>query len=157
MGAAVDRVDVVGEGEDVLGVGVVVLESDLDARRALPPLDVDRPMVEGLLVLVQVAHEADQAAFEVERLLVDRRLPLVDERDPDLLVEVGRLAQPLRDDVEVEIEVLEDLGVWLEVGRRSVPTISTSEVTHWARRLATCVALPEDLAIARRLDMQPLG
>ena len=42
VGAAVDRVDVVGEGEDVLGVRVVVLEGDLDGRRALAPLDVDR-------------------------------------------------------------------------------------------------------------------
>ena len=33
VGAAVDGVDVVGEGEDVLGVGVVVLEGDLDRRR----------------------------------------------------------------------------------------------------------------------------
>ena len=44
--AAVDRVDVVGEGEDVLGVAVVVLERDLDRGRALLPLDVDRPVVE---------------------------------------------------------------------------------------------------------------
>ena len=36
---------------------------------ALAPLDVERPMVERRPVLVQVAHEADQAALEVEGLL----------------------------------------------------------------------------------------
>ena len=41
--AAVDRVDVVREGEHVLGVGVVVLEGDLDHRRAVALLAVDRP------------------------------------------------------------------------------------------------------------------
>ena len=40
--AAVDRVDVVGEGEHVLGKAVVVLEGDLDARAVDEPLDVDR-------------------------------------------------------------------------------------------------------------------
>jgi hypothetical protein len=35
VGAAVDGVDVVGEGEDVLRVRVVVLEGDLDGGRAL--------------------------------------------------------------------------------------------------------------------------
>ena len=40
--AAVDGVDVVGEREDVLGVGVVVLEGDLDGGPAFASLDVDR-------------------------------------------------------------------------------------------------------------------
>ena len=69
VGAAVDGVDVVGEGEDVLGVGVVVLERDLDLRRAFAALDVDGPLVEHVLALVQVPDEADEAALEVEALL----------------------------------------------------------------------------------------
>ena len=40
---AVRGVDVVGERQDVLGVGVVVLEGDLDGGRALAAVDVDRP------------------------------------------------------------------------------------------------------------------
>ena len=71
--AAVDGVDVVGEREHVLGVGVVVLEGDLDGGAALAPLDVDRPVVEDLLVPVQVPDEGLQAALEVERALaIDR-------------------------------------------------------------------------------------
>ena len=75
--AAVDRVDVVREGEDVLGVRVVVLERDLDRGRAFAPLDVDRAVVERLLVPVEVADERHEAALEVERPLAVHAL--VDE------------------------------------------------------------------------------
>ena len=69
MGAAVDRVDVVREREDVLGVGVVVLERDLDHGLPSRALDVDRAGVQGLLVPVEVAHEGLEPALEVERPL----------------------------------------------------------------------------------------
>ena len=93
MGAAVDRVDVVGEREHVLGVGVVVLERDLDGGAALAALDVDRARVEDLLVPVEVADERLEAALEVEGPLAI--VALVDERDPDALGQVGRLAEAL--------------------------------------------------------------
>ena len=93
--AAVERVDVVGEREDVLRVGVVVLERDLDGGPAFSPLDVDRPGVEDFLVPVEVAHERLQAALEVEGALPI--VALVDERDPDALGQVGRLAKALAD------------------------------------------------------------
>ena len=69
VGAAVDRVDVVGEGEHVLRVRVVVLEGDLDGRPAFAALDVDRPRLEDLLVPVEVPDEGLEAALEVERAL----------------------------------------------------------------------------------------
>jgi hypothetical protein len=93
VGPAVDRVDVVRECEDVLGVRVVVLEGDFDGGRSLPLLAVDRAGVEDLLVPVQMPHERDEAALEVERpLSID---PLVEQGDPDALREVRRLSQPL--------------------------------------------------------------
>ena len=46
-------------GEHVLGEAVVVLERDLDARRAHHALDVDRPPVEHVAPAVQVPHEAE--------------------------------------------------------------------------------------------------
>ena len=73
VGAAVDGVDVVGEGQHVLGVRVVVLEGDLDRGRAFLALDVDRAVVERLLVPVEVPDEGLEAALEVERALaIDR-------------------------------------------------------------------------------------
>ena len=117
VGPAVDRVDVVGEREHVLGVRVVVLEGDLDGRAALAPLDVDRAVVEDLLVPIEVPDERLEAALEVERALaID---PLVDERDPHLLGEVGGLAQPLADQVERVLGGLEHLRVGHEARRAS--------------------------------------
>src|SRR5882757_6864245 len=81
VGPAVDGVDVVGEGEDVLRVRVVVLEGHLDERGAESLLAVDRPVVERLLVPVQVADEGDEATLEVEGTLAISAL--VDEGDPD--------------------------------------------------------------------------
>ena len=55
--AAVDGMDVVGEGQHVLGEAVVVLERDLDAGAVDDLLDVDGPRVEHVAPPVQVPHE----------------------------------------------------------------------------------------------------
>ena len=116
--AAVDRVDVVGEGEHRLGESVVVLKGDLDAGGADQALDVDRPRVEHVAAPVQVPHEAGDAALEVEVLLgVD---PLVSQADPEALVQVRRLAKPGADRLPAEVERLEDLRIGLEEGPRPV-------------------------------------
>ena len=93
MRAAIDRVDVVGEGEHVLRVGVVVLEGNLDRGTAFSSLDIDGARLEDLLVAVEMAHEGLQAALEVERSLAVAAL--VDEGDPDALGQIGRLAETL--------------------------------------------------------------
>ena len=60
-------------------------------------------------------------ALEVEVLLaVD---PLVDEPDPDALVEVGRFAQPGADRLPREVERLEDLRVGLEERPRAAAAV----------------------------------
>ena len=51
-----------------LGEAVVVLQRDLDRVPSICALDVDRARVDRLTVLVQVAHERDDAALEVERV-----------------------------------------------------------------------------------------
>ena len=154
MGAAVHGVDVVGEGEDVLGVPVVVLQGDFDDGRAILSLDVHRPVVEDFLVLVEVAHEADQATLEVEGLLARRRLTLVAEGDPDPLVQVGRLAEPLRDRLEAPVQGLEDLAVGHEDGRRPM-AIRAAQLAHRTGGLAALVALAPDAAVAFRLHIHP--
>ena len=47
MRAALDGVDVVGEGEDVLGVAVVPLQRDLDVDTVARALQVDHVGVDG--------------------------------------------------------------------------------------------------------------
>ena len=56
---------------------------DLDGGRAITPLDGDGSLAQRLLVLVEVAHEARDAALEVERALPPGLLALIDEADVD--------------------------------------------------------------------------
>ena len=134
---AIDRVDVVGEGEDVLGVRVVVLDRDLDLRPAKASIDVDRLVVEGLLVAVEVPHERLEAALEVERSLAIGAP--VDERDPDALGEVRGLAQVLRDRVELELGALEHQGVGAEPRLCPTPVALRSDLLDRTRRLSALV------------------
>ncbi len=152
--ATVDRVDVVREREDVLGVGVVVLQGDLDGGRALASFDVDRAVVEGFLVPVQVPHERLEAALEVEGpLTID---PLVDERDPDALREVGGLPESLRDELERVLRGLEHLGIGPELGSGASPVALRPDLRDRPLRLAANVFLGPDAPVAGRFDPQEL-
>ena len=151
---AVDRVDVVREGEHVLRVRVVVLEGHLDDRRAFALLAVDRALVERLLVAVQVADERDEPALEVERALaVD---PLVAKGDPDALGQVRRLAQALGDEIERVFRRLEHLAIRPEAGRGSPTLVRGSDLLDRRRRLAPGVFLGVDRAVAGRFHPHPL-
>ena len=149
------RVDVVGEGEDVLGERVVVLQGDFDGRRPVALLDRDRAGVQDLLVAVQVPHERDQPALEVERALAVGSL--VEQRDPEALVEVRRLAKPLRDGVEAVVDRVEDLGVGPEGRPRAPPAALRPDLRDRRGGLAPDVLLGPDVAVARGLHAQPLG
>ena len=63
VGAAVRRGDVVGEGIDVLRVGVVILHGHFDQDAVLDAFGVDRFREQHLLVLVQELDELPQAAL----------------------------------------------------------------------------------------------
>ena len=105
--AAFVRVDVVRERVDRLGVAVVPLQRDLGVDAVLLAAHVDRLLVDRRLVLVQVRDERDDAALVVE--LVALAVALVVERDEDAAVQERELAQPLRERVEAEDGGLEDL------------------------------------------------
>ncbi len=72
-------------------------------------LDVDRPGEEHFAVLVEVPHEALDAALEVESHL--DVVAVVDESEPEAFVQVGGLAEALQQDHGVEVDVLEDVVV----------------------------------------------
>src|SRR5688572_4601569 len=107
--AALVRIDVVGEGEDQLGVAVVPLQRDLGVDTILHAAHVDRLVVDVRLVLVQVLDERHDAAVVLE--LVALAVALVVERDQDAAVQEGELAQPLRQRVEAVLGGFEDLSV----------------------------------------------
>ena len=104
--AALVGVDVVGERVDRLGVAVVPLQRDLGVDPVLVAAHVDRLLVHRRLVLVQVRDERDDAAFVVE--LVALAVALVVERDEHAAVQERQLAQALRQHVEAEDRRLED-------------------------------------------------
>jgi len=115
--AAVLLRNVVGEGEQVLGVGVVPLHRHLDPdRRAGHGRfggDVEDVRVQDRLGLVDVLDEAPDAAGEGKVLFLAGAL--VVEPDAHAVVEERELAQPLGQDLVVELDDAEDRLVGQEM------------------------------------------
>ena len=134
MRAAFVRVDVVREGVDRLGVAVVPLQRDLGVDAVLLAAHVDRLLVDRRLVLVQVRDERDDAAFVVK--LVVLAVALVVQRDDDAAVQERELAQPLGERVEAEDGRFEDLRVGLEGDLGAAPLGRAGHLEVAARRAA---------------------
>ena len=110
VGAALGRVDVVGEGEDGLVVGRVPLHRHLDLTVGRLVVEEDDRAVDRVLVAVDVLDEVAHAAFVLEGDALALGA-LVGELDAQVLGEEGRLAQALREHAEVEVDLFEDVGV----------------------------------------------
>src|SRR3984893_3145376 len=153
MRAALAGVDVVGEGEHALLVAVVVLERDLDLDVVLLPLEEEHFRVDRRLVLVQVFDELDDAALVEEG--VARPVALVLDDDLESLVEERELAQTVRERVEGEHGLLEDLAVRLEAHDGPVlrGLLPHGELAGGHPAL---VALRPHVALATDLDLEPL-
>src|SRR5262245_25786006 len=154
MCAALDRVDVVGEGVDALGVAVVPLHGDLDVDAVARALQVDDVGVDGRLGAVEMPHEGHDPALIEE--LVRLAVALVRDRDADAPVEERQLAEALRQDVEAELRGLEDQAVRLE-GDPGAALVRDPGLLDRRVRLTPLVALLVDLAVAADLDLEGLG
>ncbi len=108
--AALRRVDVVREREDRLDVEPVPLHRDLDGALLVLAFEVDDVLVDRVLGRVHVRDEVPDPALvlELDRLAAGA---LVGEDDVQPRGEEGRLAQPLRQRLGRELELLEDLRV----------------------------------------------
>ncbi len=120
MGSAIDGVDVVGEGEDGLGVGVVVLQRDLHGDAITLGFHVDGLVVEHLFAFVDVPDKLCDPARVLELLvlgLAGLRIgsALVGEMNLEAFVEEGELTQALSEGVVVELGYGEDGLVGQEV------------------------------------------
>jgi hypothetical protein len=97
--AAVDRIDRIGEGENVFGVGVVILQRDFHFHLIALAFHVNRRVVENAFAAVQMLHKFGDAAGEAEfGLLVGATL--IFERDLQALVEEGEFAKTLGERVK---------------------------------------------------------
>ena len=150
MRTALVGVDVVGEGEQGLLVGVVPLHGDLDLADVARLLDVDDLLVQPLAgaLAVQVLDEVDDAAVVLETRL-EALAALVPEVDLEALGEERHLAEALLEDRAVVVDRLEDLEIRHEgdagpaaVGRRALLERPTGLAALVG--LAMLVAVPPD-------------
>ena len=111
--AAFVRVDVVREGVDRLRVAVVPLQRDLGVDAVLLAAHVDRLLVDRRLVLVQVRRRTRRCRLRSGTCgsSPSRSSSSVIE---DAAVQERELAQALRERVEAEVDGFEDLRVRLE-------------------------------------------
>ena len=154
VGPPLMGVDVVGKGEDLLVIAVVVLHGYFRLHPPLLPFEVDRFRVDGGLVLVEILHEGDDPPFVEE--LMDLLGPFVGDLDPHPGVQEGHFPQPLGEDVEGKLGGLEDLAVG-EEGDLRPPLLGLADHCQRTLRHPAAVRLAEDLAIPANLQLQPLG
>ena len=118
--ASVHGVDVVGEAEHGLGVGVVVLQPDLHDYAAALGFHVDGLVMQHLLAAVQMLDELSDATVVLE--LGGLRLArfrisgaFVGQRDQQAFVQESQFAQALRQGVVVVFRGGKDASVGQEV------------------------------------------
>ena len=152
--AALDRVDVVGEGQHRLAVAVVVLQRQSQLQ---PGLFVDLAdhgwTAKRGLALVQVLHESDQALVVLEDVLLLRRFVL--EADAEAFVEVGQLPQPGGHEVVAECAIGEDLRVGHE-GDLRAGLLAMTDRLELGLSLASLELHEVNVPVAADLHLHPL-
>lgn len=94
MRAAVNRIDVIGEGEDLLVIRIVVLHRNFDGQvifRSRSFFKIYRLGMKNVLVLVEMLDEFGDAALIEEFVFLFRFGTLVSDRDPDAFIEESLL------------------------------------------------------------------
>ena len=151
---AFDGVDVVGEAVDVFSVALVPLQGDFDLEVLLLALEIYHLGMDRGFGPAQVLDELRDTTAVAEGVLLLRAL--VVDADAHAAVEEGQFAQPLRQDVEAEVELLEDERVRLE-GHLRAALPRGADLFQRALRLAAVIALHVDLAVALDLDLERFG
>ena len=158
MGSAIDGVDVVGKGEDGLGVGVVVLQRYLHGDAVALCLHVDRLLVQHLFALVDVLDKLCDPAGVLELLvlaLAGLRIggALVGEMNLKAFVKEGELTQALSEGVVVELGYGEDGLVGQEVDF-SAAAFAWAHLAELGRGCALGVVLLPGEVVTPDLDVE---
>src|SRR5256885_6229347 len=157
MRAALVRVDVVGEREQVLLVGVVPLHRDLDLAGLALVVEVDDLLVDRVAraLRVDVLDEVDDAAVVLEAG-VEGLAALVPEVDPQTAGEERHLAEALLEDRAVVLDRLEDLEVRQE-GDRGAALVGLLALLEVPPRDAALVRLRPPVPAGPDGEAEPLG
>src|SRR6266571_6157557 len=154
MGPALDRVDVVDEREDGLIVAIVILHRDFDEGSVGLLREPDRIRMERILRAVDPLDVLGDASLELEH--VPAVVELVHDDDPKAGVQEGQLPQARRQDVVVELDGLEDLGI-REEGDDRPGAFRRSDDLEVRGFLATREPHPVFLAVPLHADLEPLA
>jgi hypothetical protein len=157
VGAAINSVDVVGEGVGRFTVGVVVLQSYFHHAGGHFPLHVERLLVHHRTVAVEVPHKGDDAALEEEGHLPV--VTLVDQRQLQATRQVRRLPEPLHQVIEAVVQPSnKDLGISQEGSGGAVVVVARRpHHLHRTRGNPALVLLAVNLAVAANFHAAPLG
>ncbi len=127
VGAAVALRDVVGERQDVLVIGIIPFESDVDADPVADRGNGDRLGEQRRLGAVEILHERGDSALVIELMLHPLLVAGVGEKHADAGVEEGKLAVAVLEPFEIVFGDFERVGAGQEgdpcallaVGRRA--------------------------------------
>ena len=162
MHTALGRAHVVGEGDDVLLIAVVVLQGDLGLFVVAPAGDVDHVVVQVVLALVQpgdVLPDAALVAHGVRAVLLRLVLALralVGDRDVDAGVQEGLLTHPGVQGLVVVDQLVEHLRVGLEA-HDGAGAVRGADDLHVLRLVAAGEFHLVDLSVLMDLDLEPLA
>src|SRR5271165_5950575 len=154
MRAAVHGVDGVGEGKNVFGVAVVVLQRDFHFHLVALAFDVDGRIVQHAFAFVEVLHEFGDAAGEAEFGFL--AAALVIERDFQAFVEEGEFAEALRERVIAVDGLTENFGIGVksDFGAGLARLAGSFELRSGH---ALFVGLFPDFAFAPDFQVEPVG
>ena len=162
MHAALGRVDVVGEREDIFLIAVVILERQFRERVALHAAHVDDAIVQGFFFLVEPGDELADTALVAHRVaalalaLFLARRALIFDRDAKAGVQESLLAHARVERLVGVFKVFEHLGVGLERNGRA-RVVGRADDGHLLRDLAAGEFHLVDVAVLVHLHRQPLG
>ena len=156
MRAALLRVDVVDEAVNILLIAVIVLHGNLDDGIVLDPVEVNRLLIDRLLLAVEMGDKGADAAVKVERLAALRFAPLIRKGDGDAVVEERQFAQTVFQCLEAVRGDGKNLGIRDKMHARSRRLAGADLVQLFCRDPAGKGNVI-DVSIAAHLDLHRGG
>jgi hypothetical protein len=156
VSATLVRVDRVGERVDRLGEAGVPLHRHLDLGVLALPFEVDDPVVERVLPVVQELDEVGKPALGLVDLAHLLAATLVRQGDLDPAGQVSELAEALGEHLSLELGLLEDARVRPERDDRA-RLLGGLPLLELLLTLPSGVGLGPGIAVPGDLDLQALG